>query len=610
MAWPSEGHEGLVRLRVLVGIGVSLTVVAAVLSTRSDTARAYSGSTPYPTVAEMNWALTQPGTWPEEQALLNGTGSYGSVEPGLISKATFSSGAAGDGASIADEYWRIRRLPGLKILPAASDSASLLSRLGTVGLAAGAFTFGWKIGRAIDTKWLNFSGQAGINTGAQVSSANWHFYAAGTGTFGGTVGGGADHWVLRFDVGTGAAEVWSNCNALSCAGFDASQLAIYQGGFHYADVSETGDMSGFTGTGVTRTDTHACGASGSGKTCMVLWMTATAMAARFHPASALQNYTSQPFSLTDTCGTCGDASFADGSSDAVATQTDIVSNTSPAGKATIIHEIYPNVPSTVTAPSPTLPGGLDDPWNPGVQPSPSPAGEPAVESPPATFTLPAPLATETYTQYLTRLQVQGYVGTLTDHTLPSGFEDPTRERGKVSRTTPSPGTTIAVGDPVATYSNPDPCSSGCAPDGSTTSTGGGEPGGVPPPDNGGNPSSCCPHNSLNFNFPITCTSHFPCGLFTWAFGVITIFDVAPAAPDTAAFGSGLTVQAGSGAHVPSAHPHFDVSMSYFDSYMATIREILSWLMWIGATWFLASKLLGFKATSDVGEAMDEADYLG
>ena len=52
--------------------------------------------------------------------------------------------------------------------------------------------------------------------------------------------------------------------------------------------------------------------------------------------------------------------------------------------------------------------------------------------------------------------------------------------------------------------------------------------------------------------------------------------------------------------------HYAVDLEVLDPYMAIIRTILTWCIWIGGLWWFGSRLLGFRETGDPGQAVDDA----
>lgn len=195
--------------------------------------------------------------------------------------------------------------------------------------------------------------------------------------------------------------------------------------------------------------------------------------------------------------------------------------------------------------------------------------------------LPGPEG-ETYTQYVTRLQELGYIGTATLEELSENLGDPERGPGDAVTTAPHPGTRIRVGDPVIVRVNPPSWP---------------EPPGAPG-GGGGGPSCNCPTNALNLD-PITSQSYgdsFPFGVFTMAAGIIGAFNVSPDAPSWTFDLSNVHLTEGD----------YAVDLQAFDPYMAIIRTLISWVLWIGAIWWLGTRLLGFKAGGDPQEAVDDA----
>lgn len=218
---------------------------------------------------------------------------------------------------------------------------------------------------------------------------------------------------------------------------------------------------------------------------------------------------------------------------------------------------------------------------------------------PADFTFLAPQPNETYSDYLTRLQAAGYVGTATEvaeataldgygpnavtrvqyvgedgvtHTL-----DPLRWPTTAPTARVNTAVTIRYNASSATPAPTDTGTSGWTP---STAT----PGGI---DFG-------PLRSLDFG------CKFPYGLFCYAKDVTGWFNVTPQAPD---FNLALNdLKVGGTTFVSGLH--YDVNLDVLDSYMATIRTILSVVVWVGAVWMLASRLLGLNA-GDPGEAIDD-----
>jgi hypothetical protein len=118
-------------------------------------------------------------------------------------------------------------------------------------------------------------------------------------------------------------------------------------------------------------------------------------------------------------------------------------------------------------------------------------------------------------------------------------------------------------------------------------------------------SSCnCP--PLNFG-PLTALdvgSKFPFGIFVYASAIIGNFNVSPQAPDF-----NLTAQA-TGMNGHNLNAPYDVNlggtrMGWLDTYMGYWRTLLSFCMWVGAIWFVGSRLLGFHGTGDPGGGVDE-----
>lgn len=214
------------------------------------------------------------------------------------------------------------------------------------------------------------------------------------------------------------------------------------------------------------------------------------------------------------------------------------------------------------------------------------------------ITLPQPLVSETYAEYIVRLQEAGHVGTTTQTVLSEAAGDPemgpegiarlriTRANGTTItyRPTlwPEASPTIRIDAKVDAFTNP------------TTYISPTNPGLLP----GSGGGSCDGYLKAAPNFgplmSLRFADKFPFGLFSWFGSVIGGLVADPEAP-VFTFDFGWI-----GVDEP-----YVVDLSVWDEYMATIRRLLAWAMWVGAVWFGAASLLGIRNTGDPGAAVDE-----
>lgn len=216
--------------------------------------------------------------------------------------------------------------------------------------------------------------------------------------------------------------------------------------------------------------------------------------------------------------------------------------------------------------------------------------------------LPAPNPGETYTTYIARLQGDGWVGTATVTTLSEEAGDPRMGPdapitaaipaigpipATVARTPgswPTPGPRILPDTDITFTKNP-------------TTYAPVPPGEIPP-------ATGAPDGVIDFS-PITDIDpgcKFPYGFICYAIDVTEWFNVAPVAP---VFSFDIPAVTVAGTTYDCECDYGPVDLAVLDDYMAIIRSLMSVVMWIGAVYWLAVRLLGFNAGGDPGEAVDE-----
>lgn len=254
----------------------------------------------------------------------------------------------------------------------------------------------------------------------------------------------------------------------------------------------------------------------------------------------------------------------------------------------------------------------DDDWSRGVinwlldpESYPDPGDPPAVEDDPAegetaTITLPKPELQETFAHYRARLREEGWLGVATQLVLSEDLGDPEQGPNTVVRITGDylgtvhrrlwPGTDPLVRPHEAITFRVNPA--GYTPVDPTEDP---AEGGTPAPVD----TSSCDFTEVGAVdvSPVTELDYgdkFPFGVFTWALGIVGLFDVTPDAPHWVITSLGPD----------DWSADWNLDLEPFSPYMATMRTVLAWVMWVGAIWFLATTFLGFRATGNPGDAVD------
>lgn len=204
---------------------------------------------------------------------------------------------------------------------------------------------------------------------------------------------------------------------------------------------------------------------------------------------------------------------------------------------------------------------------------------------------------ETFSEYVARLRAAGYLGTITrvdtDALNDPAYDpllgyDPELGPNVVLTTSPAPGSAWTVTAGVA------------APAGVQVIT---NPGTAPRPPGGGGVEA----PGLDFG-PITDLDpgcKFPYGFICYAVQVTEWFDVSPDAPRFAFDAICVANPAGGELCAGEEGETFVVDLNVMDEYMALLRGLMSVALWIGGVYLLATRLLGFRAGGDPGEAVDE-----
>lgn len=228
--------------------------------------------------------------------------------------------------------------------------------------------------------------------------------------------------------------------------------------------------------------------------------------------------------------------------------------------------------------------------------------------------LPQPLANETYDDYVARLQALGWVGTATvfdsDVDINTGPDGVVRlalaPAGKTDVQTiyravwPVASIALLKTTPITFWKNPTTAAPAPTP--------GPQPGEEPPVNPpGAPPLPPPPVGNIDFS-PITNINFgckFPFGFICYAQQVTGWFNVDPTAP-IFDFNIGTNDSLGSLIGTHEFRVDMGDSRLGMNGYMAILRDLESVVLWIGAVYLIATKLLGFGAAGDPGEAIDEA----
>jgi hypothetical protein len=210
--------------------------------------------------------------------------------------------------------------------------------------------------------------------------------------------------------------------------------------------------------------------------------------------------------------------------------------------------------------------------------------------------LPQPLHAETYAAYVARLRTLGWLGTAVLNTVPDTDADTTLGPDALLRThvttVDTLTRTLGAGVPADYPSTAPPRIAVDAPitfDANSSD--------IPPVGAGGGGSCTCPPIDLSPLSAAHPSTKFPFGVFAYFSTVLGWLNVSPEAPSF-----DIHISAAIGGH---SMPNYAGNLSFLDSYMAIVRTLMSFALWVGAIWFVATRMLGFGAGGDVTEAADD-----
>lgn len=543
-----------------------------------------------------------------------------------------------------------------------------MKTLGTLALATTAFSAGWKIGRTIDTQWLHLSGSGPLEdvTWTQLQWKwtegfnGWVLEMAGTGLTNRSnvpwpaTGAGTDEGICTA-AGNGQWSTKANCGSQwgTWAAYQTKQLSS-QGAVNNGSIvlTATRPMGG----------ANNCGAGDPSGTnfnvCLALYAPELAAEAHFGANAEPQPWVAQASDYTTNI-TLPSTPPGYGSAAQIAVQAALLEDEADAiaaagttaEEATVAFQAghlgdpewagYPlptfTVPDcggltvaqcetelaaaghtgTVTEDTLTiLSAVVTRPAGAVVDTYPI-AGATMAESEeiilrvnpdPMPLELPEPLLTETVTAYRARLAALGYLGTVTETILSADEAVP--ELGpdapviistpaiapqlarviRVGLPWPSPTPRVMPDTAISISVNPSTLTPLPTPTPGTVASGPITPGGL----------DFSPITDIDFG------CKFPYGLIScYAIGVTEWFDVAPDAPRFS-FDAICVGNPGGGELCAGAPGEtFVVDLEVMDEYMSLLRALMEVALWIGTVYLLASRLLGFHAGGDPGEAVDE-----
>jgi hypothetical protein len=536
-------------------------------------------------------------------------------------------------------------LDGGKLLDGARIGARLLPAarfLGTAGLGASAFILGWKIGSPIGGFFYKKITEDVGNASGGSYNLFWNFYAStspvANATFWPTLPT-TDTWVLCGANGTCDATIWfsplsndmgttTNTNAINVANtVGAHKLSGAPAGLNayriYLTEAEMQSLIGYAPSNLTEYNSlsHATpwnppsGAPngtdlGNARAKLGNPVTGGNPSTGYHDGSGNPLTPQQVVTQVDTncaldssyCpGGINDPAGPGGVLESMFTMPNCIDLTVTACSTALTAAGWVGPLTTITLPATTAqlthPAGaiVSANYSAGVTLNVGVAITLTRNPDPLPIALPHPLIGETYLDYVTRLQDLGWLGAYTTLELDADTGNvslgpdapvrvhvhtvatPTAETVLSPTTWPTPEPRIDRDSDIEIEVNPHD---------------------FPPVDGGAGGGSCdCPPIDLT---PLTTThasDKFPFGVFSYFGTVLGWFNVTPVPP-----GFDIAVTAVGG-------DHYTGNLAAFSPYMAIVRTLLSWVMWIGAIWFVATRMLGFTSSGDVGEAADDGSVV-
>jgi len=525
---------------------------------------------------------------------------YSYVRSQLASPSGVLSPAQGTSTNVSAEWMKVRMAtPGVG---AGGANAALLGTAGinlpTLAVAAAGLALGWEIGHASGlSDWAyGVTSGTGTATATGISGATWVNYTCSAGVNDFTpcqTQGYATNdkiWVLRH---TG------DCSSTDYA--TTSWETAWNTTFTCTQTQNTNHLNWLQGaalTGLTTdywVETGDCTSDGATNDCYGIFTGPTELFAGW---TVTQGGTySSTLNVGDKTSTLSSVPRP-----AVAN----IAEYGSAGADTIEETIEDN---------PILAPAIGELLHPGI------TDEPAGAAAPETAALPQPYFGETYAQYTARLRQIGFLGTITGVendpaetaagplvvTQVELEADTTTTVDVLTDTWPVPAPQLTIGDSTTTDTvtinyNPDdatppaPGDPGSAQDPPP----GTAPVGVPPITVG---NCTCPAPDFSPLTDLDYGETFPFGVVTMVDGLLgtTLYS----SPDAPAFDFDFTsFEAGN--FGPYNLGHYVVDLEVLDDYMAVIRTMIAWVIWIGGLWWFGSRWFGFKGGGDPGEAVDEA----
>jgi len=215
-----------------------------------------------------------------------------------------------------------------------------------------------------------------------------------------------------------------------------------------------------------------------------------------------------------------------------------------------------------------------------------------------------PYEYETGEHYCDRLTAAGFSCSIAQLTQGDPRVDGRLGPGEVVSTDPKVGTRFAPvpeGDPapaVTVTTNPsDEPYPPNDPNSDPNSDGSGT--GAPPA-----PAGSCSCPALDMT-PLTNSAlgdKFPFAVIGWAAGIVGAFNVTAQAPS---IDWSMPTPATPDGHVAAGSITQTFSLSWWDSFMSTIRALETWALWAGALWYVGFRMLGFTWGGDPSASLDQ-----